>query len=222
MLDSLLFLNYFNSRLCTRGNIDFNTHLPCKRYFNSRLYMRGDVCHSIVLPVVEDISIHASTWEATKNGRRDKQLSLNFNSRLYMRGNPFSVPAFPQLQNFNSRLYMRGNPLAGNGSTGSSHFNSRLYMRGNRFLYFGSGSPGRFQFTPLHERQRSCVCCLSCRVYISIHASTWEATHGATVRGNKRQNFNSRLYMRGNFVSSHGSASHELFQFTPLHERQLA
>ena len=38
-----------------RGDIDFNTHLLCKRYFNSRLYTRGDVSHSIVLPVVEDI-----------------------------------------------------------------------------------------------------------------------------------------------------------------------
>ena len=78
----------FNSRLCTRGDIDFNTHLLCKRYFNSRLYTRGDVSHSIVLPVVEDILIHTSTWEATSVAESNSFVPIYFNSRLCMRGNP--------------------------------------------------------------------------------------------------------------------------------------
>ena len=105
MLDSLLFLNYFNSRLCTRGDIDFNTHLPCKRYFNSRLYTRGDA----------------------------KKL---------------------------------------NNSSKMMHFNSRLYMRGNISEETAQAVEQLFQFTPLHERQPGQVNKIVSYKLISIHAST--------------------------------------------------
>ena len=100
-----------------------------------------------------------------------------------------------------------------------------------------------FQFTPLHERQlRRQVSPAGCDC-ISIHASTWEATKKALEECGLTADFNSCLYMRGNdfqaaiirdtsLISIHASTweatvyhydakLHRLFQFTPLHERQL-
>ena len=79
--------------------------------------------------------------------------------------------------------------------------------------------------------------------HISIHASTWEAAERWQTSSKKYLNFNSRLYMRGspfpylplylcNVISIHASTWEaalpsirsippRLFQFTPLHERQL-
>ena len=205
--------------------------------------MRGDVCHSIVLPVVEDISIHASTWEATKNGRRDKQLSLNFNSHLYMRGNSGEsvIPAFlykfqftplherqPFLgASFSSTTKFQFTPLherqhidqkilpitakfqftplherqpvpIESGAFRWINFNSRLYMRGNLLTVVFQPRLSVFQFTPLHERQLDELCS-QYELDISIHASTWEATGMSQRLLLKKQDFNSRLYMRGNF-----------------------
>ena len=78
-----------------------------------------------------------------------------------------------------------------------SNFNSRLYMRGSVFLMLFFVIIFYFNSRLYMRGSISAAQHLAC----SIH-------------------FNSRLYMRGSFVSSHGSASHELFQFTPLHERQ--
>ena len=130
MLDSLLFLNYFNSRLCTRGNIDFNTHLPCKRYFNSRLYTRGDGLGAEV-PGIYNISIHASAREPTQWMIQLTFKEFDFNSRLYIIGNPKTLVAHQVL----------------------FHFNSRLYTRGDAPMVFIMPSFIPFQFTPLHERQ---------------------------------------------------------------------
>ena len=143
----------FNSRLCTRGDIDFNTHLLCKRYFNSRLYTRGDVSHSIVLPVVEDILIHTSTWEATSVAESNSFVPIYFNSRLCMRGNVLSAFFIMNLVLFQfSPLHERQHCANRRGMI-RYNFNSRLCMRGN------------------------CDDPLSwCKSTISIHASTWEAT----------------------------------------------
>ena len=142
-----------DSRLCTRGDLDFNTHLPCKRYFNSRLYIRGDVSHSIVLPVVEDILIHASTWEAT-------HVLLSAASHF-------------------------------------AYFNSRLYMRGNQCRWIKFLCSDIFQFTPLHERQRS-----------SSQKVLWGVQFQFTPLHERQLGSGSLLLVLGTF------------QFTPLHERQ--
>ena len=104
---------------------------------------------------------------------------------------------YRRLTDFNSRLYMRGNGDVGDSISVIINFNSRLYMRGNPMLFVNEANLYKFQFTPLHERQRS-------NVY----------------RLQARADFNSRLYMRGNeqcFVIGLREIS---FQFTPLHERQ--
>ena len=88
----------FNSRLYTRGDIDFNSHLPCKRYFNSHLYIRGSGSRFALnksytefqfTPLHErqqprpgclwgncPISIHASTWEAATTPPQDDPNAL--------------------------------------------------------------------------------------------------------------------------------------------------
>ena len=114
---------------------------------------------------------------------------------------------------------MRGNAKAAGAKVRKSNFNSRLYMRGNRCSFYFLEQKTKFQFTPLHERQRlseySSVIgfyfnsrlymrgnrrreLMSWRLVISIHASTWEAT----IRKNWKVYINT------------------IFQFTPLHERQ--
>ena len=99
------------------------------------------------------------------------------------------------------------------------HFNSRLYMRGSISDQEGGRRSARFQFTPLHERQQfephdKAIW------NISIHASTWEAAQ-----------WQKRLW-KSILISIHASTWEAasilqllrlptLFQFTPLHERQL-
>ena len=58
---------------------------------------------------------------------------------------------------------------------GTWYFNSRLYMRGNKYQCGKCGA-----------------------IYISIHASTWEATESIRHKHTTSFYFNSRLYMRGN------------------------
>ena len=84
----------------------------------------------------------------------------------------------------------------------SSYFNSRLYMRGNAAARGQSLAQFLFQFTPLHERQRAWrFDCYNAK-YISIHASTWEATSPRSASLCRSSDFNSRLYMRGNLIAS--------------------
>ena len=79
----------------------------------------------------------------------------------------------------------------------------------------------RFQFTPLHERQRRsgrgtvwCSTYFNSRLY--MRGSTECPQTGITAC-----NFNSRLYMRGSPAIQPRISILSLFQFTPLHERQL-
>ena len=165
---------------------------------------------------------------------------------------------------FNSRLYMRGSLLANKLIQRSSNFNSRLYMRGSLSQGTLSQSPPIFQFTPLHERQplrrasrhidalfqftplheRQQYDQLLERLEIKFQFTPLhERQPGGSAATAGRKDFNSRLYMRGstecpqtgitacNFNSRlymRGSPAIQprisilsLFQFTPLHERQL-
>ena len=188
------------------------------------------------------ISIHASTWEATKNTWTIQNQNY-FNSRLYMRGNIFPYFFSPLFKYFNSRLYMRGNAKH-LGSSRNRNISIHASTWEATFRATKSIYDCIFQFTPLHERQPVTAIEATDEVPISIHASTWEATDKRSRRIRKIQNFNSRLYMRGNnhgsesendscTISIHAStweatycgvdlsAGGDLFQFTPLHERQL-
>ena len=77
--------------------------------FNPRLYARGDASILGVPLVLDHISIHASTREATC-------------SRIWMG---------TRQSNFNPRLYARGDRSACASSCRRSHFNPRLYARGD-------------------------------------------------------------------------------------------
>ena len=169
----------FNSRLYTRGAIAFNTHLLCKRYFNSRLYTRGDVSHSIVLPVVEDILIHTSTWEATT------VISTVINAIKFQ-----FTP-----------LHERQRAAVSEEWWGGLNFNSRLYIRGSQ------------QWQQDYSKM----------VSISIHASTREATLTAYLLAAFCINFNSRLYTRGDntaFAASEMSADFNSRLYTRGDDRE--
>ena len=213
--------NDFNSRLYMRGNTVYPVH--GRHYnpdFNSRLYMRGNsscVCSKVY---EESISIHASTWEATKTvpptwtrpdrfqftPLHERQPAVYakfclcidyFNSRLYMRGNSVAADKGTEATNFNSRLYMRGNMIPQIMWQRQTNFNSRLYMRGN--------------LTELEKLEEESI---------SIHASTWEAT-----RKPLRQSIHLLISIHAStweatLLQVVATQSHPQFQFTPLHERQ--
>ena len=133
------------------------------------------------------ISIHASTWEATTSGL------------LSVCGNIFQFTPLHERQRdpkdkgsknkyFNSRLYMRGNLVAAMTYSPAYNFNSRLYMRGN----------GLTDEVTLPD-------------FISIHASTWEATAARESGATTTIHFNSRLYMRGNGTIARGRATSNYF-----------
>ena len=100
------------------------------------------------------------------------------------------------------------------------YFNSRLYMRGSPAHNPGLFSARKFQFTPLHERQRP-------RQNSDRSATLFQFTplHERQRRGSSTakavKHFNSRLYMRGSGCAASLSGIYWKFQFTPLHERQL-
>ena len=69
----------FNSRLYMRGSLYSRCHNRKEENFNSRLYMRGSVQHGWTI-MVEQISIHASTWEAAQSRmakRRGYSISIH-------------------------------------------------------------------------------------------------------------------------------------------------
>ena len=145
------------------------------------------------------ISIHASTWEATNTIRIHFRLMHRyFNSRLYMRGN------------VRDWFLRSGKPISIHASTWEAT-EPRLK----------TVAPLIFQFTPLHERQPPPIFGNDSRIPISIHASTWEATFGGGPG------------LEESSISIHASTWEAtprlelwlmlcyLFQFTPLHERQL-
>ena len=151
--------------------------LLCHTHFNSHLYMRGNgfglnfanspiifqfaplhdrqrVATIVQIATTPNISIHASTWEATLCAICTFcAIRSYFNSRLYMRGSTTSWIMFMMCLYFNSRLYMRGSRkhhLALAFYTISIHASTwEAAMAEAR----QRSSLTIFQFTPLHERQ---------------------------------------------------------------------
>ena len=203
--------------------------------------MRGSTMDGDELDAIL-ISIHASTWEAAKKPVALPTKQTHFNSRLYMRGSRSPLRWAAIRPYFNSRLYMRGSACgratldAGGGisihaSTWEAAYNT-CTPKLQQVL---------FQFTPLHERQpasrgsSTAVFHFNSRLY--MRGSCWLSRCCKAV-----SYFNSRLYMRGSgvafqnvlhfIISIHASTWEaakfvlaffrcSLFQFTPLHERQL-
>ena len=180
--------------------------------------MRGNP-KAVSWPVkIISISIHASTWEATKI-LADLVRDMIFQFTPLHERQPLSLEVCKSLYYFNSRLYMRGNAFAAGTKGTSTKFQfTPLHERQQQTSIHG-GVWWAFQFTPLHERQ-----------------------HRYTIPMHRYGNFNSRLYMRGSMqhiskpersadISIHASTWEAaivihifkcviLFQFTPLHERQ--
>ena len=148
-------------------------------------------------PRCTGISIHASTWEAAGTALILQQRSLHFNSRLSMRGSADSERFVAIMHISIHASTWEAAVLRWSLTEPDTYFNSRLYMRGSLLCFF-----------------------LFFLISISIHASTWEAARNPYAARSGIQYFNSRLYMRGSFQVFQLCLCH-LFQFTPLHERQL-
>ena len=183
--------------------------------------MRGNKPLLIASDLRSNISIHASAWEATSQTGSRVGLSGYFNSRLCMRGNPSQH---------------KGGWMNIPISIHASAWEATLLLK-------RMGSTVPFQFTPLHERQQQWQQDYSKMVSISIHASAWEATDN--LRGSLgglsisihasawEATEHVTDWLLGNYISIHASAWEatanptvqaqriNIFQFTPLHERQL-
>ena len=125
---------------------------------HERQHLDGDMSRAEYV-----ISILASTWEATKLAAYVSSANL--------------ISILASIWEATVRRFILSSP---------NYFNSRLYMRGNCSHLAVLVSAGIFQFTPLHERQQDNVTSLK-EAYISIHASTWEATKVRSRLGRKVQ-----------------------------------
>ena len=122
------------------------------------------------------ISIHASTWEATQTVARMATKTTYFNSRLYTRGDHPVYLTLILFWYFNSRLYTKGDNLL----TLTAIFSLISILASTR------------EATAADYRHAD-------PIQISILASAWEATRFWYTGTNLQGNFNSRLYMRGNW-----------------------
>ena len=145
------------------------------------------------------ISIHASTWEAASrfnpSGRsplfqftplHERQLKMEWRNLLrnilfqftplHERQRKICIALFYGSIYFNSRLYMRGSETADPGIFYRDYFNSRLYMRGSWKL----GLKKEMVFISIHASTWEAAGKASekeMEQIISIHASTWEAAY---------------------------------------------
>ena len=167
------------------------------RHFNSRLYMRGNREMSSSMKAFL-ISIHASTWEATRitiEKVNDGKISIHASTWEATR---FAGKRCTVRSNISIHASTWEATIKGSRNCQMHEFQfTPLHERQPPFvgLYFVAST---FQFTPLHERQPLSGRRPVRRILISIHASTWEAT-----------------------VAAWKAQSGQKFQFTPLHERQL-
>ena len=92
-------------------------------------------------------------------------------------------------------------------------------MRGNMNLNRNLVILRKFQFTPLHERQRYLRESEQQVKPISIHASTWEATIERRRKGLGKPISIHASTWEATVMDANGNFR-DIFQFTPLHERQ--
>ena len=139
--------------------------------------MRGNVVAAICDTAVSNISIHASTWEATTSGLLSVCGNIFQFTPLHERQLKYICWLLGDLPYFNSRLYMRGNVA------------EALEKKSEKISIHASTWEAT-DATPAITWTQS----------ISIHASTWEATISRDSIWLSVCYFNSRLYMRGNIV----------------------
>ena len=100
-----------------------------------------------------NISIHASTWEATQ-WQMWKARSMEFQfTPLHERQQNGTMPRGNNNYDFNSRLYMRGNRRPRTDTSSIRLFQFTPLHERQRYLWYNIFGFIKFQFTPLHERQ---------------------------------------------------------------------
>ena len=93
-------------------------------------------------------------------------------------------------------------------------------MRGNSLYHPVPPFSCVFQFTPLHERQRPTLILLFSESHFNSRLCMRGNQFLARLQAVGIRYFNSRLCMRGNSKGVMNMEEKEIFQFTPLHERQ--
>ena len=166
-------------------------------YFNSRLYMRGSR--------EADVKMAArSLFQFTPLHERQRCLAMMV--RRYPTLFQFT-PLHERQRKANSRKndYV---PISIHASTWEAAGTAA-----------GQSAAGVFQFTPLHERQPMIAAGICTQAYFNSRLYMRGSSE------NRKEswrifNFNSRLYMRGSLSNRLPASCSDLFQFTPLHERQ--
>jgi len=145
-----------------------------------------------------NVSIHASTREATRFTHRPPPTPKRFNPRLHEGGDRLSSFAFHHRRCFNPRLHAGGDPLfytlqtlktvsihaSTREATQKAHvttfnlrgFNPRLHAGGDSARVYSPLKISLFQSTPPRGRRRYGADGEPCLKIVSIHASTREAT----------------------------------------------
>ena len=175
--------------------------------------------------ILGDVSIHASTREATRakdhwmpktfqstppRGRRlekreEKTAKKCFNPRLHAGGDRCNPRVAYPLSRFNPRLHAGGDLAALGTWMYSRGFNPRLHAGGDYNFRVGEKVGG---FNPrLHAGGDRAFDDMNQRIAVSIHASTREATISKLASGWTKCCFNPRLHAGGDLGNSEGSAN---------------
>mgnify|MGYP004476748983 FL=1 len=145
-----------------------------------------------------DISIHASTWEATGlSFRFSFAWSISIHASTWEATYKRGTPCICVLISIHASTWEATHSVSHSQGRYLLFQFTPLHER-QRTWDGVSKYTKKFQFTPLHERQLTEVLVPGEDEEISIHASTWEATS-----------------------IPHTIALRIQFQFMPLHERQL-
>ena len=144
------------------------------------------------------ISIHASTWEATHSVSHSQGRYLLFQFTPLHERQLKLLKDLQVVTYFNSRLYTRGDHPVYLTLILFWYFNSRLYTKGDNLLTLTA----IFSLISILASTREATAAdyrHADPIQISILASAWEATRFWYTGTNLQGNFNSRLYMRGNW-----------------------
>ncbi len=122
-----------------------------------------------------DVSIHASTWEATGSACPSTGPASCFNPRLHMGGDMITPADCPLMVLFQST------PPHGRRPERSVEFNDKVRVSIHASTWEATQSSLQMDISPL----------------VSIHASTWEATRRGSLCASSVRCFNPRLHMGG-------------------------
>ncbi len=165
-----IFINGFNPRPYTRGDVLAALTTSAKISFNPRPYTRGDNS-KIFFFILSSVSIHAPTRGAT-----DQQVftlpSFEFQSTPLHEGRLGNALLALQHTVFQSTPLHEGRPLFFGVLEEILRFQSTPLHEGRPNLLFVDAETARFQSTPLHEgRLSSCILLKYSHIYIVFRES---------------------------------------------------